>query len=563
MTGPAHRAIGPGLPVRLIISLALASMVVFIASPVMAVAPQPVVAIDPDGNQGTGGNDAADGGDASGEGDPSVPPEQDCLNVAGQVTTSGVGTVAVGSVAVGTRVPSTTASGTGVPGLPTPRASYPGPVVAVPPEPRPWPTNCSADLSMLLVIRSPDERRPQDVDAFMDELAIPQAALESMFEVRVPAQTRTILLARPTDEWELTGLRCDCIGTQQQASAPRPRLTLGGVAATVRTTQPQPVVAVESSGPVPGGCIGISSSAGARGSEPLIMSGRHGQASLTYPQPVVPVEPGSQPWSPLPRQPASVSWDRDGTVRIDDPDGAGGTFHCVWTVELMQGTFSLTTETEPPGEEDRFTYQLTPAVLHPRAQPFTMQADPTGTEDLRRGEWTAALRDLPEGWSVKESTCRERGTELVTTAGGAQARLGIDPGDRVDCTFKLGLLAPQQGPWKADNKQGTVACSVGRLKLPATRDRGRLIVRQDGDVLEGRGIGQGKGSFRVERDRDDPLVYRGTLNLGVSGTTVRTQVTLRMESARELTGNLRASFQERGVKCTLSRKVVLTYAGGD
>jgi hypothetical protein len=285
----------------------------------------------------------------------------------------------------------------------------------------------------------------------------------------------------------------------------------------------------------------------------------------TYPQPVVPMEPGPQPWSPPRRQPASVSWDRDGTVRIDDPDGAGGSFHCVWTVELMKGSFSVTTQTEPPGEEGRFTYQLTPAVPHPRAQPFTMLAEPTGTEDLRRGEWTAGLIDLPEGWSVTESTCRERGTELLTTAGGAQARLGIDPGDKVDCTFKLRLLAPRQGRWTADNRKGTLRCSLSGLglRLPAVTDRGRLTVQDDGDVLVGKGIGQGKGSFRVERDRDEPLVYRGRLDLGVGGSTVRTAVTLRMESETKLTGNLRASFQERGVACSLRRDIVLTYAGGD
>ncbi len=542
------------MTVRAIASIALATIVVLVASPVMAVAPQPVVAIDPAESQDTGGSDTTDGGDD--QEDPSVPPEQDCLNVPGEAPAAAAPAAA---------------AGTGVPSLMTPRASYPGPVVAVPPGPRPWPTNCSADLSMLLVIRSPDERKPRDVDAFMDELAIPQASLESLFEVRVPAQTRTISLAQPTDEWELTGLRCDCIGTQQQASAPRPRLTLGGVDATVRTSQPQPVVAIVSSGPVPGGCIGISSSAGTRGSGPVIMSGGRAaegsgaQVGLTYPQPVVAVEPGPQPWSPPPRQPASVSWDRDGTVRIHDSDGAGGTFHCVWTVELMKGTFSVTTQTEPPGEEGRFTYQLTPALLHPRAQPFTMRADPTGTEDLRRGEWTASLRDVPEGWSVEESTCRERGTELITTAGGAQARLGIDPGDRVGCTFRLRLLAPRQGRWKADNKQGTLKCSLRGLntKLEAVTDQGRLTVKSDGDVLVGKGIGQGKGSFRAERNRNDPRVYRGTLDLGVGGSTVQTRVTLRLVSESKLTGSLQASFRERGVKCTLRRDIVLTYAGGN
>jgi len=535
---------------RVAAAVALAAAAVLVASPVLAISPQPVVAVDPSDSgdeQDPDADDGTDGGEteeSDDSGDAWVPPEQDCLNVASAATTAGAGLRSIS--------------------LSTPRASYPGPVVAVPDGPRPWPTNCSADISMLLVIRSPDGRKPQNVDALMDELAIPQSSLESFFDVRVPAETRTISIVEPQDEWELTNVRCDCIGTQQQASVSRVSMALSAVGSGTRMAQPQPVVAVESSGVTPGGCVGIGSSAGARGGGPITMSATGTGVGTAYPQPVVAVDPAPQPWSPPPRQPALVSWDERGTVRIYDPHGAGGSFHCVWTVELTKGTFSVTTKTTPPGEESRFRYQLSPALLHPRAQPFQMRADPTEAEDLRRGAWTVWLRDIPEGWSLKGSTCTERFSERVTAADGAQAHLGIDPGDQVDCTFELELLTPRQGQWNTSNKVGTVKCSLPRLnsKLEASTDQGRLSVKDGGDKLVGTG-GPGKGSFVVTRSRDNPFVYRGKLNLGVGGSTVTTNVTLRMVSERKLSGNLKATFEYGGVSCTVKRKVVLTHRGGN
>jgi hypothetical protein len=296
------------------------------------------------------------------------------------------------------------------------------------------------------------------------------------------------------------------------------------------------------------------------------MSAAGANREAAYPQPVIPVDQDPHPWQPPSRRPALVSWDENGTVRIHDPDGAGGSFHCVWTVELVKGTFTLTTETTPRGEEGRFQYQLTPDLLHEEARPFGMRADPTETEELRRGAWTASLPDIPDGWRVTDSSCSERGTALVTTADGALARLGIDPGDEVECTFRLKLLTPRPGSWRADNKKGRLACDAGgvSIALDANQDVGRLSVRQDGDVLRGRG-GPGRGSFTLRRDRDDPFVYRGTLDLGVQGQTVRTRFTLRMVSERRLEGDLIGSIRVdaggRQVRCVVSREVVMTHVG--
>ena len=78
----------------------------------------------------------------------------------------------------------------------------------------------------------------------------------------------------------------------------------------------------------------------------------------SYPGPVLPVD--SLPRLQAPR----VEWGENGTITITDPDQVGGTFTCVWTVELVYGQLDIETVTKPTGAEGRFscTRSYPPAV---------------------------------------------------------------------------------------------------------------------------------------------------------------------------------------------------------
>lgn len=272
----------------------------------------------------------------------------------------------------------------------------------------------------------------------------------------------------------------------------------------------------------------------------------------SYPGPVLPVD--SLPRLQAPR----VEWDESGTVTITDPDQVGGTFTCVWAVELVYGHLDIETVTKPSGEEDRFQYEVIPTGGQPNASALTVRG--SASERLRWGPWSAKLAELPEGWKVKRSRCSEADISLVSRAEGPSATVGLDPDDAVTCRFELELLAPKAGRWRANNKPGTATCSKGGFSIPfdlsQAIDFGRLRVRDEGDTLIAIG---GGNRFTFRRDRDDPLRYQGTKRFREAGFTLDFDIRLNLKSETRMTGNLRAKAKGRGGTCTIRRPLTLTH----
>ena len=355
--------------------------------------------------------------------------------------------------------------------------------------------------------------------------------------------------------WELKSTSCSCSGwTTLTGSA-------GGAIVSkprVGTTYPQPVIPVPPA-PLggPGGCSGSAPVGFASPPATLGVSTRPGGTELaSYPAPVVPVD--SLPRLEAPR----VEWDSAGTVTITDPDAVGGTFTCVWTVELVYGQLDIETITTPSGQENRFRYDVVPTGGQPDASPFTVQG--SASERLRWGPWSAELAELPEGWEVKQSACSESDISLVSLASGQTAQVGLDPDDAVRCRFELQLLGPKPGRWQADNKRGTLVCSRGNRSFPFDLNRvvdfGRLRVPDGGDTFVATGGGQ---SLKFRRNLDDPLRYRGTKQFKRQGVTLDFDIRLNLKSETRMTGTVRAKAKGRGLTCTLRRPITLTHASAN
>ena len=158
-------------PAALVLLLSL--LMVVAALPAAAAAPQPVIAVDGPADSSGDSGDGTDPGDAAGEdggvGDDQAPPDEEAA-----------GCLLGPSAAAATL------------------ASYPGPVIAVPPLPSP----CRTRISLSLVVESPDERRPQGADAVVAGQTVPRAALEAGFSTTLPASSRTISLTDPGQDWE-------------------------------------------------------------------------------------------------------------------------------------------------------------------------------------------------------------------------------------------------------------------------------------------------------------------------------------------------------------------------
>jgi len=409
------------------------------------------------------------------------------------------------------------------------RATYPGPVIPIGPggDSAPVSTDCMAELSLSLIVKSPNERKPDGADASLDELAVPRSALESGFAVSLPAQSRTISLSDPGTDWELVGTSCTCAGSGVAGGAGA-LFASSGIGRSRLATYPSPVIPV---GPAGGGCSGPSGSAQTMATGMVLPGGSIGRSPrATYPGPVIPVKPGA-PQGPPPRKPAQVSWGSNGTVTISDPEGTGGNFNCVWTVELVNGRFTVKTITKPPGAESRFKYRVTPTGLNAlKASPTTMRGA-SDEESLRSGPWSVELTDLREGWEVKSSDCSESDetTQSVASMGGAS--IGVDPGDEVNCTFRLELLTPKAGRWKAVNKKGTVTCrpkgSKGSFTISIDKQTGtgRIAVKNGGDRLRTTGNSTNGIPITLDRNKDDPLRYVGTKKMTFAGFTTKFKFT--------------------------------------
>jgi hypothetical protein len=442
---------------------------------------------------------------------------------------------------------------------PREQATYPGPVVPVSPG-TPPDTNCVANLSLSVVIKSPDDRKPDGADASLDEFAVPRSSLESGFDVSLPARSRAITLTDPGKDWEIVKTSCTCSGGSSLATTAFVGFTSGGYQPSQRATYPGPVIPIGSGG---GGCTGPSGSSSVtmQGLQ-LSSSGFHPSQRATYPGPVLPVGPGA----PSSGRPAQVSWSSDGTITIDDPDGTGGAFSCSWTVELVNGQFTVKTITKPRGEERRFKYLVTPTGEQAaKSSPVTMRGvPPSNQETLRKGPWSVELTNLPDAWEVKESSCGETDTTTSSVAAGPTATLGIDPGDKVRCSFTLKLLAPRAGKWSGHNGAGRVSCKGYDQKLPAVTDIVRVKVRRDGDLLIVRGLSPGSDTtWRLRRDRDDPRRYFGSVKPPTPGGQGKFETRLKMIDEEHMKGTLTGSVRFRGQRCSFSRPLEATYLGGN
>lgn len=427
----------------------------------------------------------------------------------------------------------------------------PGPVVPVAPAPATESAPCLADVRLDLLVEAPDDKKPDGADGNLDGIAVPRPALEGGFEVTLPAQDRVITLSDPGDNWELKSTTCSCSGWTTLTASGGPAIAS---APGESTAYPQPVVPVPASPGGPGGCSGASPTVVLPATEPpaLPMSGAPTELAA-YPAPVLPVARLQAP---------RVEWDEGGTVTISDPDRVGGTFTCVWTVELVYGQLDIETITKPSGEENRFQYAVVPTGGQPNASALTVRG--AASERLRWGPWSVDLAELPEGWKVKKSSCTESDGPLVSLAAGRSATVGLDQDDSVKCTFELELLAPKPGRWKANNKAGKVVCSSGGLSVPfdlsQSIDFGRLRVRDGGDTLIARG---GGNSFTWRRDRDEPLRYVGKKRFRQAGVTLDWDIRLNLRSETRMTGTARATAKGRGGKCTFRRSVTLTHASAN
>jgi hypothetical protein len=531
--------------------LVLATIMLVGTLPAMGAAPQPVIPVPP----GEGPKQPPPGEPPPGEPEPE--PDPGCL----LGPTGGV--AAAGPLA-------SLSHARGI------LATYPGPVVPIEQA-----SDCEAQVSMSLVVESPRDQKPEGADAALDELAVSRASLESGFEVTLPAGSRTITLSDPGEDWELTSVACTCSGGSAVAVAiPGAREAPVGILASY----PQPVIPISLVTPGSADCGGGSASGGpaaeAAGERVASKSDQASAASamsvsptrpgtgqlLTYPGPVLPVPPadGSDTPTPPTRRPGSVSWDQDGRVSIRDDDAAGGIFSCVWTVELVYGELALETKTRPSGREGQFTYRVTPDAAGIGKIPVSMRGvPPANTEKLWNGSWSVELADLEEAWEVERSDCRETDSATASSAAGTTASVGVDPADRVRCTFELKLLAPKPGSWRARNGAATASCGPVDFKLPVSTDRGRMRVQRDGDVLILRGSGSGSNTtWRLERDQQDLLRYRGTVSMTMAGVRGTFKTDVRLISEKQMKGTLSGKAQLRGTSCSFSRPVTLTYAGG-
>lgn len=439
--------------------------------------------------------------------------------------------------------------------LPMDATAMPGPVIPVGPVTSPAAEPCLADLRLDLIVEAPGEKKPEGANGNLDDIAVPRSSLESGFEVTLPAADRVITLEPPGENWELKSTSCSCSGWTTLTGS------VGGSivsAPHVGMSYPQPVIPAQPA-PLggPGGCSGSAPVGFASSPAALGVSTRSGGSQLSsYPGPVLPVD--SLPRLEAPR----VEWDSSGTVTITDPDLVGGTFTCVWTVELIYGQLDIETKTTPAGEENRFRYDVVPTGGQPDASPFTVQG--SASERLRWGPWSAELAELPEGWEVKRSACSEADISLVSLASGRTAQVGLDPDDAVRCTFELQLLAPKPGRWTAKSRPGTVVCSSRGLSaafgLGGAVDLTRLRVPGDGDTFVASG---GGNRYTFRRDRDDPLRYRAKKRFRQGGATLDFDIQLNLKTETRMTGTVRLKGKARGGTCTFRRAITLTHASAN
>lgn len=452
-------------------------------------------------------------------------------------------------------------------GAPLLLAGYPGPVIPVgsvrPSLPTQKETPCQTRLSLSLKVESRVGRDPDGADASLEELIVPRNSLRSGFETTMTAGDRTITLSHPGDEWDIKSVDCSCGGGSTGVAATSIGIASGSPLG-VQASYPRPVLPLSALGGGGTQCAASAAtlSANVASAGAIPRAATIGGSLVAYPGPVIPVESVKRrpkPAEPA-RQPGSVSWTKDGTVRFADPDEAGAILSCQWTVEHVYGHVDIRTKTTPAGREGRFAYDLVPASTEHGQRPQRLQGSASGSEaKVREGGWTVKMREANKAWKLKSSSCRETDTETSSSAQGKTAALGVDPGDRVTCTFKLKLLAPLPGTWRTQEGPMKVRCEGVTLSVSSNTGSGRLRVRDDGDTVVGRG---GDVKWTMHRDSADPLRYTGRYVLNQGGGRAEFKTDLKLVNEKKLVGTLRGSAKVDGHTCKFSRSLKLTHAGG-
>jgi hypothetical protein len=455
-------------------------------------------------------------------------------------------------------------------------AAYPQPIVPIegpPKQPGKWEApirTCQTQLSLSLIVKSPKDRDPDGADAWIDGSLVRRTALESGYQATMPAAERTIAFSHPGDDWVITEVSCTCMGSSSESAA-RNDPPVGRLA-----SYPGPVVAVGAVSTLAKrgstGC-GSSPSSSAVASAPSL-AGLSAPTSMTaYPGPVVPVPGPPQKWDPVqppgepePRNPGSVRWDPYGEITISDSELAGGAISCAWTVEHVYGDLKIRTITKPSGREGEFAYRVTPDSPGPGKRPVRLAGSTSGAKaKLWEGGWTAKIVDLDEAWEVTSSKCTETDGMMQSSAQGAVAAVGMDPSDKVTCTFKLKLRSPKPGPWTAANAPGWMTCKPKDKRLPSftqklrsEEDTGRIEVRKGGDKLIASGT-PNRVKFTLHRDPEDLFLYEGTTSETFAGVKTTFKVKWRMIHEKLIEGVLSGKAKGDDAVCTWARSVVLRH----
>lgn len=458
-------------------------------------------------------------------------------------------------------------------------AGYPAPVYALPPAAQP---PCRTDLSLALAVESRRNQKPEGADATVEDRLVPRRTLEAGFRTEMPARPLVIPLSDPGEEWELKSVSCSCNGDGSSTAAVG-AAGPAGPASAVLTAYPGPVLSLG-----PGVAAGSVSCAGAAAAGPAtaiavapgVRADGHAPREAAMPRPVIGLPdpqgtkdgptPPSESSEPPARRPATVSWSSDGTVSVGDPERAGAIVACAWTVEHVNGRVNVRTTTEPVGHEDDLAYRLTPADFSEGRLPMRLEGSDAGDERLaRRGAWTLEAIDPGKGWQFESSSCSESDTETTTTTKGSSVAVGMDAGDRVECTYEWSLLTPRAGRWTVVNKKGKAVCTAaagGRkagITVPLAKEvgSGRIEHQRNGDRLYTRSATTEGIPITLDRDPDDPTVYRGKERLTLAGFTTVFSFTYEVRSERKIEGRLTATSKQGKTRCTISRPFSLTFAG--
>jgi len=222
----------------------------------------------------------------------------------------------------------------------------------------------------------------------------------------------------------------------------------------------------------------------------------------------------------------------------------------------------IRTITEPSSREGKFRYTVRSVETPHGSRQFGLPGSRSGEEEkVWEGTWQAELKGLDDAWKVKSSRCTETDGETPSSAVGATADIGVDPGDRVTCTFRLKLIAPEPGPWTSRTRDHRVSCPGYDESFGPTTAAGTIKVRDGGDHLVARGLGGRSTTWNLHRDPDDPLRYSGRVRVNQQDASGTFDLDLRMQGEHKLVGTFGGQTKVRGITCKVSSPLTLRFAG--